>query len=512
VQRVVKRPPEQRRKLPPHLEAFARSDEEKLRIRRPRTDRGHVKDPREGYTVAGVSNRDARAVYDVRARAMRELWNDGAADERAIHTLGQLLLDALRLELWEARRLTSFAAFAEEVIGIQASRAEALAEAASARTGEPATPLTERAIALWLRTEAGLYEGDEGARARIRSGEDGAVLEISVSLEASSTALAGVGARHLPLARARDEQPRREREEAPRPPRFEEPEEEELPVEPPHLEREDDVEDSEEDLEEGFTELAEEAGIVEDDDDDDDDELDVAPSEPAPSPVAGGVKLLTRKHAANEPRFQERPREDRTREERPREERPRFPGNDRPRFQGSDRPRFQGNDRPRFNDREERPRFGGAERTQFGSHERDRPHAQGNDRPRFQSNDRGGRGPVDRSQGKPNFRKPGGAQGGGRFGGNKFGGQGGGKFGGQGGGKFGGQGGGKFGGQGGGKFGGQGGGKFGGQGGGGKFGGQGGGKFGGAAKPGKQGQGFGARQSFGDKPQTNRRRDDDFDE
>ena len=68
---VVKRPPEQRRKLPPELEAFARSDEEKLRIRRPRTDRGQVKDPREGYTVAGVSNRDARTVYDVRASAMR---------------------------------------------------------------------------------------------------------------------------------------------------------------------------------------------------------------------------------------------------------------------------------------------------------------------------------------------------------------------------------------------------------------------------------------------------------
>lgn len=208
---VVKRPPEQRRKLPPELEAFARSDEERLRIRRPRVDKGLVRDPREGYTIAGVANRDARAVYDVRTEEMRSLWQGGEADEAALHRLGQMFHDALRLELWRARRLTGFAAFAEEVIGVPAGRAEALAEAAALRTGESVTPLTERSVALWLRTEAGLFEGDESARARIRTTERGSVLELSVSLADASTALAGAGARHLPLARSpgggRDEAP-----------------------------------------------------------------------------------------------------------------------------------------------------------------------------------------------------------------------------------------------------------------------------------------------------------------
>ena len=203
---VVKRPPEQRRKLlPPELEAFARSDDEKLRIRRPRTDQGRVRDPREGYIVAGVANRDARAVYDVRSEAMRALWADGEADEAALTQLGELLHDALRLELWRARRLTSFDAFAEEVIGIPAARAEELAQLHAARSGEASTPLTERAIALWLRAEAGLYEGDEGARARIRTRSGQQVLELEVVLTHASTALAGAGAKHLPLARTMHE-------------------------------------------------------------------------------------------------------------------------------------------------------------------------------------------------------------------------------------------------------------------------------------------------------------------
>jgi hypothetical protein len=205
----VKRPADQRRKLPPELEAFARGDDEKLRIRRPRVDRGLIHDPREGYTIAGVANRDSRAVYDVRSTAMRDLWDDGAADEEALETLGQLFHDALRLELWHARRLTSFAAFAEEVVGVPVDRAEALAEAAAERTGQPVTPLTEVAIALWLRTEAGLYEGSEAARCRIRSGTHGWELMLTVGLDDASTALAGVGARHLPLARALP-QPRHE--------------------------------------------------------------------------------------------------------------------------------------------------------------------------------------------------------------------------------------------------------------------------------------------------------------
>ena len=83
---VVKRPSEERKRLPPELEAFARSDEERLRIRKPRQDRGKVNDPREGYLIPGVANRDARTVYDQRVQAMQTLWQEGAADEE-VHSV-----------------------------------------------------------------------------------------------------------------------------------------------------------------------------------------------------------------------------------------------------------------------------------------------------------------------------------------------------------------------------------------------------------------------------------------
>ena len=43
---IVKRPSDERKKLPPELEAFARSQDEKLRLRRPKRDFGRINDPR----------------------------------------------------------------------------------------------------------------------------------------------------------------------------------------------------------------------------------------------------------------------------------------------------------------------------------------------------------------------------------------------------------------------------------------------------------------------------------
>jgi hypothetical protein len=208
---VVKRSAEERKKLPPELEAFARSQDEKLRVPRPRSDQGRVRDPREGFTIAGVANRDARAVYDARSEAMRALWAEGQAGEAELLELGGLLHDALRLMLWRARRVTDFEAFAEEVIGIPAARARALVEAHTQRVGEPAEALNERTVAAWLRTEAGLFEGDERARVRLRDaaaaerGPAARELVICVSLAGVSRALAGAGARHAPLAREQNE-------------------------------------------------------------------------------------------------------------------------------------------------------------------------------------------------------------------------------------------------------------------------------------------------------------------
>ncbi|HEX6243424.1 MAG TPA: hypothetical protein VFZ61_21070, partial [Polyangiales bacterium] len=198
---IVKRPSDERKKLPPELEAFARSQDEKLRLRRPRRDEGRINDPREGYTIAGVSNRDARAVYDARAEAMRALWADGKATPEALAELGQLLHDAARLTLWRARRITGFDAFVEQVVGVGAEPARGLLEAYSAASGESPAPVNERTVAAWLRTEAGLFEGDPEARVQLRTVAGAARLVVSVSLSGASAAFAGAGARHAPLAR-----------------------------------------------------------------------------------------------------------------------------------------------------------------------------------------------------------------------------------------------------------------------------------------------------------------------
>jgi hypothetical protein len=133
---IVKRPSDERKKLPPELEAFARSQDEKLRLPRKREDTGRLRDPREGYTIAGVSNRDARAVYDARAEQMRSLWAAGEADEAALAELGGLLHDALRLSLWRAKRVTGFDAFVEQVVGLPAPRARELSAAFTSASGE----------------------------------------------------------------------------------------------------------------------------------------------------------------------------------------------------------------------------------------------------------------------------------------------------------------------------------------------------------------------------------------
>ena len=201
---MVKRPPAERKRLPPELEAFATGQETRLRLRRPRVDRGELRDPREGYVIAGVANRDARSVFDVRIAAMQDLWQGGEAPPAAREELGGHLCDALRLRLWRARRITDFAVMAEEIVGIPVALARELAEASSERIGVSLSALSERDVALWLRTEAGLFEGDVKARVRIEGIGPDAAVTIRVALEHASPALAGAGFRHAPLARERE--------------------------------------------------------------------------------------------------------------------------------------------------------------------------------------------------------------------------------------------------------------------------------------------------------------------
>lgn len=190
---VRRRPDEQRKRLSPDLEAFARGDDDAL-WRRER-GRGRVNDPRPGAStlVPGVANRDARLVFDARVRRLRSAIEIG--DESA---LAEEMIDAVRLRLWRAGKIVGFDVFAEAVLGMSAERGRALAAEGAAALDVPCEPADEATIALWMRAESGLLEqAGDTARASLRGGR----LILEVPFDRAAEALSGVGRRAAPLAK-----------------------------------------------------------------------------------------------------------------------------------------------------------------------------------------------------------------------------------------------------------------------------------------------------------------------
>ncbi|MEM1414693.1 MAG: hypothetical protein AAGH15_07325 [Myxococcota bacterium] len=169
---VVRRSPGERKRLPPDLEAFARSDETRLR---PPPRGPKLRDPRPVALVPGVSNRDARLVFDRRTDALRVILEVRATgDEAAGHAAAEALCEATRLRLWRGRSLTAFGAYVEDVLGMPEDEARSLASSGAARLGVTLEPLSDEAAAVWLRAEAVLLDEDleEGVRLAV-SGEPG---------------------------------------------------------------------------------------------------------------------------------------------------------------------------------------------------------------------------------------------------------------------------------------------------------------------------------------------------
>jgi hypothetical protein len=195
----VRRPKEERRGLPPDLEAFARSDER--RLRRPGPNNPKLKDPRPVALVPGVSNRDARAVCDARVERLEALRHDGAEEP-----LGDALAEAVLLGLWRGRALTGLEALAENVLGFSPSEAMRLAGAGASRAGLPCETLRPELVAAWFRAEAALLEEKQVARVRAgRSPEGEPVLMVIVPGVRAADALHAIGRRMTPLVR--DHQP-----------------------------------------------------------------------------------------------------------------------------------------------------------------------------------------------------------------------------------------------------------------------------------------------------------------
>ena len=193
------------RKLPPDLEELAAGRRDSLRPRR--RPRGKISDTRVAGMIAGVANHEARRVYDARLERLRTA---AAQDDES--ALQQQLAVAVLLGLWRARSITGFDGFAQDVVGIEATRARSLAELGAAARGVTLEVLPDVAVALWMRSEAALLERSPDAAVEVRVEGDRLRLSLELPLAPSwrtAEAVAAVGRAAGGLARVLTGEPPR---------------------------------------------------------------------------------------------------------------------------------------------------------------------------------------------------------------------------------------------------------------------------------------------------------------
>lgn len=198
---VVRRPASERKRLPPELEAFARSDEKRLRGK-PRSPR--LNDPRDVALVPGVANRDARQVFEARIEALGDAAKDRESPEGRAR-LARLLAEAYFLGLWRGRSITGFDVMVDALLEIPADEARQLAEAGADALDLELDQATEEAVAIWFRADAALLEAGQEARISPYVNEEGEeCLRIDVTVARGPDALHAIGRRLTPLVRDRE--------------------------------------------------------------------------------------------------------------------------------------------------------------------------------------------------------------------------------------------------------------------------------------------------------------------
>jgi hypothetical protein len=173
--KVVRQKAADRKRLPPDLEAFARSDDKRIRGRKPPKQ---LDDPRMVYLVTGVANRHARLVYDAHLARIQAALTAYREDDLQETGLAQHLAVAVGLGVWRGKSLTSFEAFAEGVLGMGEEEAKQLAVDGGA--DEALTRLPDTTVAVWMRVEAALLE--EGIAGEVAISEDGTQIQVALEL------------------------------------------------------------------------------------------------------------------------------------------------------------------------------------------------------------------------------------------------------------------------------------------------------------------------------------------
>lgn len=203
-QRVVRRSAADRKRLPPELEEFARSDDKRLRPRRSYKPR--LRDPRAVALVPGVKNADARAIFEARLSNLTDLgWAaaDGAAGAVAAHE--RALAEAVLLGVWRGRSLTSFDAFVEGLLELKADEARAAAERGAEAMGVPCEAASEEFVAVWMRAESALRDAGLGGVVTVADGEP-ETLRFDLPVETAPEALDQMGRRMGSLVADRAEE------------------------------------------------------------------------------------------------------------------------------------------------------------------------------------------------------------------------------------------------------------------------------------------------------------------
>jgi hypothetical protein len=172
---VVKRDEGRRglRELPREMAELAEGTVE--RLRRPRKPPAPIADERVGFVIAGVRNHDARQVFDARVATMRAAFARG---DRA--TVGRGLCDARRMQLWRARNVIDFDAFADGLLGLSGAEAELLAQGAASEANVTLDALPEHTVALWLRLEAALTRTNPEAQVSVTGSGDALAFELKI--------------------------------------------------------------------------------------------------------------------------------------------------------------------------------------------------------------------------------------------------------------------------------------------------------------------------------------------
>lgn len=173
------------RQLPRDLQELADGRADKLRRPKPAAP-SPIEDERIGFVFAGVRNMDARNVYDARVDELRAA---SARGDRELLASG--LCDAARMQVWRARNVLDFAAFAEHVVGIAPAEAERLARVGAERAELTLDVLPPHVVALWMRTEAALARACPDARITVRGTGSALTLQLLMPVNDVSRAVLG---------------------------------------------------------------------------------------------------------------------------------------------------------------------------------------------------------------------------------------------------------------------------------------------------------------------------------